>query len=350
MPFSYTIVRKVIEDGESLLMHNAQEDETIVPSASILVHDIRSVICVPIRSRARTIGAINADASGASLFTQDDLHLLTLIGNQAGTVIENAQLVDENIKAARLAAVGSTIAGLAHCIKNILQGLEGGTSVVDKGLGVGNMEAVMMAWPVIKDSQTRITQLVMNMLDYSKEREPAYAKADLYDHMKGIHDLMVDRAANTGVTVDFAFDEAMPQVECDPMAIYRATLNLVTNAIDAAQEGGGQVNLDVAPSDDLEYVFIRVRDNGPGIEEDVRPKLFEAFQSTMDSEGTGLGLAVSHKIATEHGGEILIDSEVGEGTSFIIKLPAKRPGKDGGPGASHSETIYGESIRCTASP
>lgn len=325
VPYSTTIVRKVIENGESILLNNAQNEQELDTSASIFAHNIRSAICVPIRTREKIIGALNADASGSSLFGKSDLQLFTLIGNQAGIVIQNARLVEENIKAARLAAVGQTVASLAHCIKNILQGLKGGAFMVDEGFKTENLDMIQAAWPLVKGSQQKITELVMNMLDYSKERKPAYQQADLRDNMQNIYDLMEERAEEKGVKLFFEYEEEIPKVECDPMGIYRATLNLVTNAIDAVEENNGKVKLKISPSKDEVNLLIKVIDNGTGIPEDVLDKLFEAFHSTKDSKGTGLGLAVSKKIAIEHKGDIIVKTKLGKGTTFILQIPVRRP-------------------------
>lgn len=325
VPYSRTIVRKVIDRGESLLISNAQTDTGFDTANSVFAYNIRSAMCVPLRAHDEIIGVINADASGASVFKEEDLQLLTLIGSQAGIVVQNARLIDENIKAARLAAVGQTVASLAHCIKNILQGLKGGAGLMDQGLEMNSKEMTDVAWKLVKTSQQRISELVLNMLDYSKERKPAYQSADLREHMENIRALMTERAREKQVRIELAYDEATPAVECDPMGIYRATLNLCTNAIDAVEPETGVVTIRVQPDAAGEHVLIGVADNGSGIPEEVRAKLFEAFHSTKDSKGTGLGLAVSKKIINEHHGEILLETEVGRGTTFTLRLPIKRP-------------------------
>jgi len=325
LPFSHTIVQSVIKQGESLLLANAQDESGFDMAKSIISLNIRSAMCVPIRTRDKILGVINADASGASLFSKNDLQLLTLVGNQAGIAIQNAALVEENIKTARLAAVGHTVASLAHCIKNILGGLRGAVQMMDEGLTSQEADIFLAAWPLVKGSQQRISELVMNMLDYSKDRQPAYETADLREHMQNIVDLMKERAEDKEVKVFFEYDPATPPVECDPMAIYRATLNLMTNAIDAVHETSGEVRLKVQPGPDDAHLLIHVIDNGGGIPPEMKDKLFEAFQSTKASRGTGLGLCVTKKIITEHRGEIVIDSEAGRGTTFSLKLPLHKP-------------------------
>ncbi len=111
----------------------------------------------------------------------------------------------------------------------------------------------------------------------------------------------------------------------DPKGIYRCLLNLVSNSIDACDNDGiVKLRTDIFPQDNL--LTISVSDNGCGISKENIEKLFEVFFSTKGSKGTGLGLSVTHKIITEHGGEIKVTSEPGEDTEFQINLPLNRAG------------------------
>lgn len=324
VPFSKTIVMNVIEKGESLLLQNAQNESFLDSSRSIVTLNIHSAMCVPIRTQNKIIGAITVDSPNDSQFSRNDLLLLTLVGNQAGIAIQNAWLVEQHIKEERLAAVGKTVASLAHCIKNILQGLNNASYMVNEGIKHQNNDLVLTAWPLLKESQERISRLVLNMLDYSKDRKPDYERADLMPHMKNIYKLMKERADKKKISLQFEYDPATPKVDCDPVAIYRATLNLVTNAIDAVDEKAGKVRLKVNPRHDGKFIEIRVIDNGKGISPEQESKVFEAFFSTKDSKGTGLGLAVTKKIIEEHKGDICIETMIGKGTTFVLTLPVNK--------------------------
>jgi two-component system, NtrC family, sensor kinase len=326
--FSSTIVKKVVENGESLLLTDAQGDAAFEPSQSILVQRIRSAMCVPLRSHEQTLGVINVDASTEGAFNYEDLELLTLLGNLAGTAIENVRLIEQSLQAARLAAVGTAVASLAHCIKNILQGLRAGAFMIDEAMKNDDTAMLQAAWPMVNSSQHRISELVLNMLDYSKERKPAYESADLRTHLQSLFDLMAVRAGEKSVGLKFDYHDKTPAVDCDPTSIYRAVLNLMTNAIDAADSKTGQVVLSARPSESFEMMTISVADNGSGIPPEMRGKLFETFCSTKASKGTGLGLAVTKKIIDEHHGTISIETSPETGTTFTIELPVRRPGDD----------------------
>ena len=115
----------------------------------------------------------------------------------------------------------------------------------------------------------------------------------------------------------------LPMLTFDPEAIYRAVLNIITNAIDACQDMDGGC---VVVSTELELkenlLRIVVADNGEGISEENLNRIFSVFESSKGSKGTGLGLSVSQKILREHSGDIFVESEVGKGSRFVLELPA----------------------------
>jgi signal transduction histidine kinase len=137
------------------------------------------------------------------------------------------------------------------------------------------------------------------------------------------------------VEVSFAADKALQNICVDPKGIRRCILNLVTNAVDACLEGGGDVEVRTFAAEEDGMVRIVVRDTGCGMSEETLAKLFTIFFSTKGSKGTGLGLPVTKKIVEEHGGRIKAESRQGAGTTFTVSLPAtrlQRPRK----GASHA--------------
>jgi signal transduction histidine kinase len=165
----------------------------------------------------------------------------------------------------------------------------------------------------------------MDMLSFSKDREPALEPCDLNETVADVVELMQSRASELGVTLHWEPAADLPQVQIDSDGIHRAVLNIATNAIDAA-EGVAEGRVDVSTEWDEETSTARVRvaDNGVGIEEKEIASIFQVFASTKGSRGTGLGLPVSQKIVREHGGKIVVTSQVGQGSQFVIELPAKR--------------------------
>src|SRR5205085_145186 len=150
----------------------------------------------------------------------------------------------------------------------------------------------------------------------SKEREPAIENVNLNDIVQEVHELMARRAKDLGVklTVDL---KDLPIAQADPEGIHRALLNIVTNALDAVEgRPSPQVAIGTRLDPDPAWVRILVKDNGGGIPGEKLRDIFKPFVSTKGAKGTGLGLAVSQKTLREHGGDILVESQVGKGSKF----------------------------------
>jgi signal transduction histidine kinase len=255
-------------------------------------------------------------------FTQDQLMLMVAIGHQAGLAIENTQFYNDKIQAERLAAVGQTIATLSHHIKNILQGIRSGSYLIDLGLNEKDESIVRRGWTIVEKNQTRIYNLVMDMLSFSKDREPALEPADLNEAVGEVIELMQSRAEELGVRLEWQPGANLSRVMIDPEGIHRAVLNLVTNAIDASEESpDARVIVRTEWDAGQSMARISIADNGPGIDEADIHSVFQIFASTKGSSGTGLGLPVSQKIIREHGGKIVVESHPGQGATFILELP-----------------------------
>ena len=231
------------------------------------------------------------------------------------------------LEAERLAAVGQTVAALAHAIKNIVGGLRGGMYVVEKGIERDDRSYLFQGWEMVKGNVAKISNLAMDLLSYSKEREPDYDLCDPNIPAREVFHLMAPRAQQWGVELRLELDDSLGRIVLDPEGIYCCLLNLVTNAIDACIYGG-------SPSGRHEVVIrsrkvenwaveYRVVDNGCGMDEESRSQVFRSFFSTKGSKGTGLGLMVTRKIIREHKGVIELESTPGAGTTFVVRLPER---------------------------
>ncbi len=340
MSISQTIVDYVLDRGEGVITTDAPTDERFGPAKSIVDYQIREAICVPIQGRHTTLGVLYADIQASSAaftehegkigpkgrFSQDQLMLMIAIGHLAGLAIENSVFYHDKVQAERLAAVGQTIATLSHHIKNILQGIRGGSYLIDLGLKDKDDAVVRQGWTIVEKNQTKIYNMVMDMLSFSKEREPALEPANLNEVIANVVELMQAHAAELGVELNWAPSNDLPEMPIDSEAIHRAVLNIVTNAIDAS-EGADLAKVAVKTECDAGRAVARiiVNDNGVGIDEAEIPGIFQLFASTKGGRGTGLGLPVSQKIIREHGGTITVTSRLGQGATFAIELPlAKR--------------------------
>lgn len=395
MAISRTILDYVRSNQEGVLTSDATDDDRWDPGASILKMGVREAICVPMQGRYGTVGVIYIDTftppanvihqrGPSKRFTDEHLKLMVAIGHQAALAVEDTSYYSAMVQAERLAAMGQTIAGLSHHVKNILQGMRGGSFLIQEGLKVQDWEVVAKGWSIVEKNQDRISSLVMDMLTFSKEREPEPVVSDLNEVVGDVLELMQARASERQVRLVDNRDSAIPPMIFDPDGLHRAILNVVTNAIDACSDAGQDHVLDDRETEDSEEdggvgedelelrgefevaedaawnahgkmsaedgenlsepgqrpiegavvvvgtrylvddrkLVIEVRDNGPGIPPDELKKIFSVFVSSKGNRGTGLGLPVSQKILEEHGGQITVESERGKGACFRLELPA----------------------------
>jgi signal transduction histidine kinase len=181
-------------------------------------------------------------------------------------------------------------------------------------------------WGIVEKNQERISTLVMDMLTFSKERDPVPEPADLNELVCDVVELMKSRASEEEVELAWLPAPTMPRLMFDPESMHRAILNIITNAIDACHDRkGGRVEVSTQYSSTEKMARVAVVDNGSGIEKDDVEKIFAVFVSRKGGRGTGLGLPVSQKILEEHGGRIRVESKPDEGSRFTLEFPAIIP-------------------------
>lgn len=350
---SKTILDYVREKNEGVLTSNAGDDDRWDTGASIVKMGIREAICVPMQGRYDAVGVIYIDTTTsarrlvqqglANKFTSEHLKLMVAVAHQAALAVEDTSYYSAMVQAERLAAVGQTIATLSHHIKNILQGIRGGSYMIEMGLedhgkliadsGESSSEQLAKAgetirrgWDIVEKNQEKISKLVLDMLTFSKEREPDLQPGDVNQVASDVVELMVSRADDFDVELGWEPGQGIPTLTFDAEGMHRAVLNVVTNAIDACdKEEGSFVRVATDFDAKRRLALITVEDNGGGIPPDEIDKIFLLFESRKGQRGTGLGLPVSQKILKEHGGQIIVESEVGRGSLFTLELPAVFP-------------------------
>ena len=272
--------------------------------------------------RGRLIGVVEAvNKRNEEGFSERDEKVLTVLAAQAALMIDNARLHEENVRQARLSALGQGIAGSAHCIKNVLQGIDGGSYILDLGIRRETMESVSKGWDIMKRNVQFMRELVLDMLAYARPQDLQFEPADVNEVCRNVAGLMIEMARQKNVDVLTELQPEMREVVLDPKAIYRCILNLVSNAVDACDKPEGVVRITTHLLEADDRVEISVSDNGCGINEENLRNIFQIFFTTKGSKGTGLGLAVTEKMISEHRGSITPESELGVGTKFTITLP-----------------------------
>jgi len=333
MAISRTILDYVLDRREGVLTSDAQDDDRFASGHSVVRTGVREAICVPMQGRYDTVGVMYVDTtvplgesveSGRRRFSDEHLKLMIAIGHQAALAVEDTTYYSAMVQAERLAAVGQTIATLSHHIKNILQGIKGGGYLVDMGLENEDLGVIRKGWEIVDRNQAKISSLVMDMLTFSKEREPDPLPSDLAAVVTDIVETVRQRASDAGTTIRWSPPADLPRLVFDPEGISRAVLNVVTNALDAVEGRPApwveiRIELDRAAG----LVRVVVADDGEGMSPETLAEIFNLFVSTKGARGTGLGLTVSRKILREHGGDIRAESRLGEGSTFTLEFPLR---------------------------
>ena len=235
------------------------------------------------------------------------------------------------VKSERLATIGETVAGVAHYIKNILNGLHGGMYRVNSAMAKHKTEQIEDGWNMVQRNIEKISQLVLDLLNYSKERSPEQKTCSPNQIVAEVVELLKQKADENSIKLNVLFDPNIKEADFDPKGIHDVLLNLVSNAIDAciydentSKSWEVTVKTGIKTSNsDIEKILFEVSDNGCGMSPEIQSKVFSRFFSTKEGQGTGLGLLITQKIIQEHGGEITLESKEGVGTTFLVVLDRK---------------------------
>jgi PAS domain S-box-containing protein len=224
----------------------------------------------------------------------------------------------------KLASLGQLVGGIAHSIKNVLEGLRGGIYVANLGFRDNSREDIETGWEMVQRNVERISGMILDMLYCAKDRAPRRLPVSLPEMAEDVAELFRARAGQRDLDIETDIDPSMDTILADPKDIHSLLANLITNAMDACASDEDEAKkhfVHIGVSQDGDEAVIRVRDNGIGMDDDTRRKLFRMFFSTKGAFGTGLGLLVCHKVASEHGGAITVDSAPGQGSTFSVRLP-----------------------------
>jgi PAS domain S-box-containing protein len=238
---------------------------------------------------------------------------------------EIKQLEQEKLDAERLAAVGQTVAGLAHTIKNMLMGLKGGMYMVDTGMRKGDAVRIAEGWEVLQTNFDKTTTLVKDFLSFARGRLPNLKLSEPNKMVKAVYDLYRDAAQQQGVALALELAENIEPTYFDVDGIEASLTNLLSNAMDAVilrGEKDGRVIL--RTRDESGDLIFEVEDNGCGMDWEVKQQIFTTFFTTKGGEGTGLGLLTTRKIVQEHGGKIEVETRPEIGSVFRIRMSRKR--------------------------
>jgi PAS domain S-box-containing protein len=215
----------------------------------------------------------------------------------------------------RLAALGTLSAGLAHEIRNPLSAIKTFVQLLPRK--ISNPEFFEKFQITVPRELNRINDLIEDLLELARPPKLEFKMTSLTNCLSQVADLYRDKLEAADITVDIHQEGGLPELWADQKHLVRAFSNLTVNAQQAMLDGGKLI-IKAKPLEG--GVLVRFTDTGVGIEQTIKENIFNPFFTTKD-RGTGLGLALTHKIIREHGGDIEVESSPGEGTTFTLRLP-----------------------------
>jgi PAS domain S-box-containing protein len=265
---------------------------------------------VPVRAAAVTLRQ-NGEAMGSAIVAHD--------------LTEMKKLARETLEAERLAAVGQTVAGLAHGIKNILTGLEGGMYVTSSGLKKNDNKRVRQGWQMLERNMGRISALAKNLLAFSRGDTPEPKLIRPSHVVRDVVELFREGAEQHGIALLAEVDETIEPAWLDPEGLHSCLTNLVSNAMDACLASQNpSCTITLRLSENSGTIVIEVEDTGCGMDYEIKQRAFTSFFTTKGKGGTGIGLLITRKIVQQHGGSVTLTSTPGKGATFHLKFPRDR--------------------------
>jgi len=304
------------------------------PLGRLLAH--KSLFVQPMRWKGTPIGGFAlAWFRESHHFTPDELRLAEAISVQAAVASQNSHLYEgvkqqmaelkrtqaQLVQSTKLAAIGELAANIAHEINNPLTSVLGFASYLAEQIPHG--QPMREELDLIQEEAGRARDIVRDLLHFSRQREFVPQIVDLNMVLEQTVAMVRRQGVLEAVTLETEYGQGLAPVEVDATRIKQVFLNLINNAV-YVMKGGGKLTLRSSQSGDM--VQVEVVDTGTGIAAEHLDRIFEPFFTTKpDVSGTGLGLSVSLGIVQSHGGTIEVRSEIGRGSTFTVKFPA-RPG------------------------
>jgi signal transduction histidine kinase len=288
------------------------------------------VILAPIVVDGAPVGVIKAvREADQGTIVEVEVEVFRILLDAMALALKNARLQERLRQAEKLRALGEVAAGIAHNFNNTLATILGRTQLM--AYQPGNLEALQKSLAIIEKVAEDGTAMVRRIQEFAKKTATsAFRPTDLgqvvQEAVEATQLLWKDQAQRRGRRVEVVMDLGrVPAVHGRAAELREVLTNLILNAVDAMPEGG---RLTLRTGQRGGRAYMEVSDTGMGMSEEVRQRIFEPFFTTKGAKGTGLGLSASQTLIKGHGGEIEVQSEVGQGTTFVITLPIEPGIKD----------------------
>ena len=236
-----------------------------------------------------------------------------------------------------LTSLGLMLGSMSHGVKGMLTALDGGIYQLETGLKKQDDARVSRAFDQVKTMTDKIREMVLEILQYARSRQMKYAPVPVADMVAHVMKSVRPTALKNNVVCEIFMPDVPGIIEIDSMWMESALVNFLGNAVDACvydqEKPVHKVSLTVT-IEPKERVCFRIQDNGVGMDQETREKMFTLFFTSKGSRGTGLGLFIAHRVIQQHGGTVQVTSTLNQGTELIICLPRTPPGSIGANGVN----------------
>ncbi len=340
----------VVHEEEIMRLNDDPSNKGLLKLADQL-KDLRAALVVPSFVEKRLIGIlVLGEKRSGKMYSQDDLNVFLVLANQAALAIENAQFYEEIknthqqlFQAEKLATIGTMADGLSHQINNRFHALSliagdaldilktGNFSSCDEK-GKADLADVKSALERIEANVIQGGEVVKGLLKYSRPGDGGFEMVDLKDVLNGAIDMVQFKIKLKEIDLIQSLPEGTPKIYANTIQLQEVFFNLIDNAYDATRERqavlkeeGFRGKIEISAFGHEDYLVVNIVDNGMGIKEVDKKKLFTPFFTTKATakKGTGLGLYVIERIIAAHRGKIDIQSVHEQGTTFMISLPTR---------------------------
>ncbi|MFQ5965493.1 MAG: ATP-binding protein [Candidatus Scalinduaceae bacterium] len=327
------VVASCAREKKPIIIRDAVNDSRVTEEFRKAM-GVNEFVCVPLIVKEEPKGVIVADnIYTREPITEDRVNFLRMFANQAALAIENAetyrsledkinQLTETQqrlIRSEKLAAIGSMSSYIAHEIRNPLVTIGGFANSLSR-IDFADSR-IKTNIDIILDEVRRLEKILNNLSDLSKPPIPERVNVQICEIIDTTCTLMENYLKEKHINLYKEFEPDIPQILADPNQIKQVILNVLMNAVESMPDGG-DITVKIKTAD--KSIKIDIIDTGKGISEEELKNIFEPFFTTKSS-GTGVGMAITHKITEDHGGNISVTSESGKGTTISISLPINSP-------------------------
>lgn len=317
VPMEGSVAGQVVRTGEPVIVQDVRKDSRRVYRQTDKQSGFatRSIIAVPLTARKKVIGVLEAmNKKEGREFTDEDLELITVLGDQAAVAVQNALLFQQS----------DLIAEMVHEIRTPLAAIVAYAELLQRPSAT--LEQSSQFSNIILHESERLNDMAKNFLDLARlesgRAHLAQDPIDLSTVIRMVVNVLLPQAEAKRVRVSVDIPDALPPVSGDAQRLHQAILNLAGNAVKYCRPDD---SITVKASCEGDYLSVSVSDTGPGIPEESLSRIFERFYRVPGAEnravGTGLGLTITRQIIEAHGGRITVSSVVGQGATFTFTLP-----------------------------